>query len=181
MGWLSLLRIVGPMVLAIGLYVYGYSSGKAAKQKDWDVAKAAQVLEQLKAVEKARVTEAAWATKLQDAQNARELDNKRNARIATGLRNELDGLRGDITTFARGPAEDSIRSCGERATGLGQLLGQALRTSEECAGRGEAVSADLRAVLAAWPVTPGARQASIPYPVQVQLLIGLFLRTQCRV
>ena len=154
MGWFSLLRIVGPLVLALGLYVYGYSSGKAAKQKDWDVAKAAQIQEQLKGIELARATEIEWATKLQEAQHARELDNKRNARIATGLRNELDGLRGDITTFARGPAADTIASCGERAASLGQLLGQALRTSEECAGRGEAVSADLRSVLGAWPVTP---------------------------
>ena len=153
MAWSLVLKIVGPLILAIGLYGYGYSSGKTSKQKDWDVAKAAQIQEQLKSIEKVRATEAAWATKLQEAQNARELDNARNARIASGLRTELNGLRGDIATFARGPAEDTASACGERAASLGQLLGQALRTSEECAGRGEAVSADLGAVLGAWPVS----------------------------
>ena len=148
MWWL---RIVGPLVIAAGLYFYGHSSGKAAKQKDWDVAIAAQLRAQVIAVEKRIETEAEWNAKLQEAQHARELDNARNARIASGLRNELNGLRGDITTFARGPAQDSATACGERATGLGQLLGQALRTSEECAGRGEAVSADLRSVLMSWP------------------------------
>lgn len=149
-----LLRIGLPLLLALGVFAWGYSSGSASKQRAWDLATAAQVTAQVAASEAARAAEAAHEARIKEAQRARQTENSRNERIAADLRADADRLRGDIAAFAGGPAEDSIAACDGRAATLGELLGDALRTSQACAGQAEDLGGDLRSVLEAWPREP---------------------------
>lgn len=134
---------------------FGWAGGSSHKQKEWNLAKAAQIQAQLKESEHARQTETALQLKVQEAQNAREAESVKNRRIAAGLRAERDGLRDEIAAFASGSTSDTGDACRERATSLGILLEGALRTSEECANSAETLSGDVRSLRSAWPVIKG--------------------------
>ena len=144
-------RIVGPLLLAIILFGWGYSAGSASKQRAWDLATAAQVKAQLAATEAARATEQALQAKVKEANDARQAEKAKSERAAALLRAESDRLRSDIARFASAKPDDTAAACGERSATLGGLLETALRTSEDCAVEGERVAEELRAVLRAWP------------------------------
>lgn len=152
--WGFILRIAAPLVLAIGLFGWGYSAGAAGKQRAWDLAAAAQVKAQLAATEQARTAERALQLKVSEVERARQTDRARSARVAADMRAESDSLRSDIARFASGGTDDSGRPATGRAEQLGQLLDAALQTAGECAIRGENDAAIARGLLAAWPVTP---------------------------
>jgi len=147
-----LLRILGPLVIAIGLFGWGYSAGGASKQRAWDLATAAQVKAQLEASEQARATETALQAKVKEAQDARQLDKVRNDRIAAGLRASADKLRNEIAGFAGGASGDSVEACNQRAATLGTVLDSVLSDYRACTVSAETTAADLRAVVSAWPV-----------------------------
>lgn len=149
--WSFILRIAAPILVAVLLWTWGYSAGSAQKQRAWDLATSAQVRDQLAATEAARARETALQLQVERANEARKLDNAKNARIAAALRRDADGLRRDIANFANGPPEDSRDACGQRAATLGVLLDEALRTGGECASAAESLATDLRAVIQAWP------------------------------
>jgi hypothetical protein len=149
-----ILRIAAPIAIAVGVFTWGYSAGSASTQRKWDLATAAQVKAQLAATEAARATEQALQIKVKEAEDARQQDNAKNARIASGLRADRDRLRDSIAGFASGPAEDSADACRNRAATLGNVLATALRSAEECAGAAESLANDVRTLQRAWPVSP---------------------------
>jgi len=151
MGLGFLLRILGPLVIALGLFAWGYSAGGASRQRDWDLATAAQVKAQLAATEQARATERELQARLNEAQRNGQLEKDKAARVIAGLRVERDSLRDSITNFTSHRTDDSEQTYRERCTTTGSLLQEALRVSEACAIEGEQVASDLRAVLMAWP------------------------------
>lgn len=68
-------------------------------------------------------------------------------------------LRADITAYAsdRGTYESlqaALEACSARARSLGGVLGEALQTSETCAGSGEVDRAAARLLWDAWPSAP---------------------------
>jgi hypothetical protein len=68
--WGFVLRIAGPVVVAVVLFAWGYSAGGASKQRAWDLATAAQVKAQLAATEAARAKEQELQAKVTEANNA---------------------------------------------------------------------------------------------------------------
>jgi hypothetical protein len=157
-GWL----ILGGLAIASGFAWHENAvhaarvGGRAEVQAKWDADKLARSTLALDTIKEYRAKDQVLNTKLQESENARQSENAKNARIAADLRAQRDGLRNDIANFASGsggPSEDTVTAARDRAATLGRVLGEALRTSEECAGDAEALSADLRSVLGAWPVT----------------------------
>lgn len=144
-------KLLAAAALVAGLVGWGWSGGAASKQKEWDLAKAAQVQAQLEATEQARATEQALQQRVNDANTALQTERTKHARVAAGLKRDADSLRDSIASFAGGKPDDTATACGERAATLGALLDDALRASGECASQAESVASDLRATLAAWP------------------------------
>lgn len=149
--WGFVLRIAGPVVVAVILFGWGYSAGGASKQRAWDLATAEQVKAQLAATEAARAKEQALQLKVTEATNALIAERAKHARVAAALKLDADRLRNDIAGFARGGAEDTAAACGERAATLGVVLDGVLSDYRACTAGAEATAADLRSVLAAWP------------------------------
>lgn len=94
--------------------------------------------------------------RIQEAQNALVNERAASHKVVDALnraRTERDGLRDQITDFARrgDPAADTVAACRNRAQALGSLLDEALRVGEESAGDGESCEAGIRALLSAWP------------------------------
>ena len=144
-------RIVGPLLLAIVLFAWGYSAGSASKQRAWDLATAAQVKAQLAAIEAARAAEQALQAKVKEANDARQAEKAKSERAAALLRAESDRLRSDIARFASAKPDDTAAACGERSATLGAVLDGVLSDYRACTESAESVAADLRAVMSAWP------------------------------
>jgi septal ring factor EnvC (AmiA/AmiB activator) len=106
--------------------------------------------------ENARRVEQAHAARVGKAQRARDDELAASRRTADALRADLDGLHGDIATFAACGPDDSRAACGERAAAVGQLLERALRAGARSSAAAEEHAADVRTLLAAWPVSPEA-------------------------
>lgn len=154
--WGLILRIALPVAALLAAFVFGRSTGSASVQREWDRERAVVMAQHAADLKAAREQESAWRRKVDDANRAAEQDRARHARIVAGLRADGERLRGAIAAFAAGGADDSAAACRDRASTLGRLLDQALRTGAECAGGAEAASGDLRRVLGAWPVTTAA-------------------------
>ena len=145
-------RLLAAAAVLAGLFFWGYSVGSTSKQRAWDLATAAQVKNQLTLAEYTRSVESALQLKIQEAQNAREVESAKSRRLAASLRAERDGLRNELAAFASGPSDDSLAACRERTAAATRVLESALRTSEECAGNAETLATDVRSLRAAWPV-----------------------------
>jgi hypothetical protein len=124
-----------------------------AAQDELKEVKAGIVAAALAYSEAARKTEQQHAERIAHAQRTREQEVSRSRRAADLLRVERDGLRNEIAAFATGPADDTGPACRERATALGALLDDALRTAAACAAGAEQHASDVRALQGAWPVT----------------------------
>lgn len=146
--WLKALLVAS---IVAGFFGYGWTGGKASERKDWLAKEALQVKAQLAATEAARAKEQAWQFQLTEAQRNGQLEKDKAARVIASLRTERDGLRQSITAFTSARPDDTAEAYRQRCTATGSLLQEALRVSEACAADGEQVSADLRAVLSAWP------------------------------
>ena len=114
--------------------------------------KAAQLL--AKALGDLREREAA-NQKLKDGADAklRKEQTLNASRLAT--ERLIDSVRiqqlSDFAAGSRAADADSVAACRERATALGGVLGEALRTSAECAGAAEDLAGGVRALREAWP------------------------------
>lgn len=148
-----LIRIIAPLLILIGIWMWGWSVGKTTIKKEWDLANAKAVAQALEDSEAARAKEEVWQIRLKESQREREKADQNNRRIANGLRAESKRLRNDLAAYASGTSEDTIAAVRERAIALGIALEEALRTSAICAEDAESLNADLRAVLNAWPTT----------------------------
>jgi hypothetical protein len=146
-----ILRILGPLLIAGIVFMFGFSNGEARIQRKWDLATAAQVKAQLAATDAARAKEQAWQFQLTEAQRNGQLEKDRTARVIASLRTERDGLRQSIAGFTSARPDDTAEAYRERCASTGNLLQEALRVSEACAADGERVSSDLRTLLMAWP------------------------------
>ena len=150
--WAFILRLLWPVALAVAIFGFGYSVGGASKQRAWDLANARVVKEQLAQSEAARKVEEGLRKQVQEAQNAREAERVRNNRIASGLRNERDRMRDELSKYASGTPTDSCDAIRERATTLGELLGSALSANQGCTEAAESLASDVRVLRSAWPV-----------------------------
>jgi hypothetical protein len=104
----------------------------------------------------ARATEALWATKLKEANHAREQDRQKATAALADVRADLDGLRGDATTYAAGGGDatgDTLAACHRRAANLAGAVGLALQAHERCTATAVSATDDVRALLHAWPVS----------------------------
>ncbi len=155
---------IGALVFAVVMTTTGVVAnrkGRASERAVWEAvvasmrAKAAEDL--AAAAEKFRAQERAWQTKVEEVQHALAAQQDKTRAVEANLRRartELVGLRGDIARYAAGgasAAEDTLAACRDRTAALGNLLGQALQASEECAGDGERERNKLEAVRGAWP------------------------------
>jgi hypothetical protein len=148
------------IILAAGIFLAGWSvngwrlngkiEGLKADHAEQE-AKAAQLY--ALGVEALRKREQELTERVNDAETKRLADAKKQAAIAYGLRSERDSLRGSITAYAEayGTAENSASSSRDRAIALGNLLQEALRSSEEGAIDGERCEGNVRSLLDAWP------------------------------
>jgi hypothetical protein len=146
--WLKALMIG---LLAAAIAAWGWTGGAASKQRDWDLAKAAQVAAQLAATEQARATEQALTKKVNDANTARAVERQKADRIASELRADSDRLRNEFGAFIRGTPGESVATCVERGEATGLVLSEAIRVAGTMAEAGEICEADKRALIAAWP------------------------------
>jgi len=105
------------------------------------------------ATEALRKREQENAKRLQDAETKRQADLRKQDRVAAGLRTERDSLRNSITAYAEayGAAGDSEAAARDRAVALGNLLQEALQSSEESAIDGERCEGNVRSLLESWP------------------------------
>ena len=144
-------RILGPVLVALAVFAWGYSMGGASKQRAWDLATAAQVKAQLAATEAARAKEQALQAKVTEANNALTAERQKHARVAAALKLDAARLRDDISKFASGSPEESTAACRDRSATLGTVLESVLSDYRTCTTAAETHAADLRAVLDAWP------------------------------
>lgn len=155
-NYLNIARIAAiGAVFAAGWVLNGWKKDaqidQLKAQHSQTVAAAAQ--EASKAIEILRAREKENQERLRDAEILRQQEQKRLAATANALRNERDSLRNSITAYAQayGAAGDSEAAARDRAAALGNLLAEALRIGEENAIDGESCTANIRALLNAWP------------------------------
>ena len=132
------------------------ADGRAAVQAEWDAQVAYQQAAVIKAEAARRDTEQRLLQQQQEAQHARETDRAAARRAAADLRADRDRLRDAIDAYAAGgglAAPDSVAACRERAAQLGRAVDEALQAHGECTAQAVDLAADVRALLAAWPVT----------------------------
>lgn len=146
-----ILRIGLPLILLAAFGAWCWTGGKASERKVWKAKESAQIEAQLAASEQARAKETALQIKVEQANEARKLDNQKNARVAAKLRGDNERLRGEFTAFIRGTPGESSDACVERGEAAGVVLLQAVSVAGEFAEAGEACEADKRALISAWP------------------------------
>ena len=101
-----------------------------------------------------------WRMARLGADHERERERAANAARLAAAAADRDRLRDELAAAAAGgvaETADSVAACRDRAAAIGQLLGEALRASGQCAGESEDLAPELRRVRAAWPsgeVTP---------------------------
>lgn len=102
-----------------------------------------------------RAEEQRLARVVKEKEDAGKTELARSNRIAAGLRADLDGLRGDIATFAAGrrAADNSVAACRRDAGTLGELLADALRREEDATRAAESNATAARTLHGSWPVT----------------------------
>ncbi len=154
------LTLIKYAVLCSGIFIAGWTVNGWRLNSKIDSIKAEHAQAQAKAaelyaldVEKVRQREQQNAKRLQDAESKRIAEQKNQAIVADSLRRERDGLRDTINDYAQasGAASDSLTSCRNRASTLGNLLSESLRVQEELATDAEREAANARLLLEAWP------------------------------
>lgn len=111
----------------------------------------------LAASERNRQLSAELARTKEEAEHALQTDRDAAARTAAALAAERDGLRKQLTAYAagpagdRGPANDSLAACVDRADRLGNLLVEGVRVQEDLANGAEAEARNVRTLLSSWP------------------------------
>jgi hypothetical protein len=146
-----LIKLALAAALLAGIAAWGWAGGAASVKKEWQLATAKQVAEQLVATEQARATEQALQQKVQEAQRNGQLEKARSERTAALLRADADRVRSEFAAFIRGTPGESREACVERGEATGVVLVEAIRTSGEMAEAGEQCEADKRTLVAAWP------------------------------
>jgi hypothetical protein len=154
------LPLIKYAVLCSGIFIAGWTVNGWRLNSKIDALKAEHATAQAKAaeehasaVESLRAREKQNLKRLQDAQTLREQELKKQAIVADSLRLERDGLRDTINDYAQasGAASDSLTSCRDRASTLGNLLSESLRVQEELATDAEREAGNARLLLEAWP------------------------------
>lgn len=139
--------------------------GRAAVQALWDADRAAHEAAATKAAAEYRQLEYQLADIKQEAAHAREVERTESDRAFAAVRADRDRLRESFEAYASGrglAAPDSLAACRERATDIAGALDEALSAHAECTSTAAHVAADLRAVLAAWPVINPAPERTEP-------------------
>lgn len=111
-----------------------------------------------KAIATARDTETWLRLRVDAAAKLLNDERSKNAKLLAdfrSVRDERDGLHQQLAAYSAGPAAsaDTLPACRDRSNTLGDVLGQALRAAEECAGATETEAGNVRALLKAWPLS----------------------------
>ncbi len=101
-----------------------------------------------------RAQEQDWRAAIEGARHEADTIRLDADRRVAAVAADRDRLRQSIADYAAGrrSAEGAAASCDERATKLGLVLDDALRTSAALADGAERVAADARLLLRSWPV-----------------------------
>ena len=169
--WLAIGGLVGALVLSIGVQTKRVTWAKAETQqvKDaWTLDRAQRTQVALDAATKYRAAETTYRENLKGAEDALAVEKEHNARTRSDLesanRARADSderLRDALSTYAasrdRTPDNPGATDS-ERAVQLGKLLAEAIAIDDEAvqletelAEAAESTSADVRALLKAWP------------------------------
>ena len=159
------------LVLAVGVQTKRVTWAKAETkqvQAAWTLDNAQRTQVALDAATNYRKAEAAYAANVKDAQNALSSEQVANARTRSALESANralaasdNRLRDALASYASGSArtpDNPGPSDSERAIALGKLLSEAIAIDSEAvqletelATAAESASADVRALLKAWP------------------------------
>lgn len=169
--WIARLCLAGALAAAAGTaWVWRYQAGLrdgrlerdvavAKVQKAWDDDRLARSTAALDLIKRSIAERDEQQRRADDAMAAyRDLQARHDLFVAAAGR-DVQRLRDAIAEFAlggsSGSAEADLATCRERAGALGSLLGEALRSSAECAADGESDRATARALWDAWPSPKG--------------------------
>lgn len=140
---------------AMAMFAWGWSSGGARVQAQWDRAALAQQADRLAAEQAARATEQAMQQQLQEAEHAAaEREKKLRADYAAahaaarGLRDTISALRNELPDAA-GTA--SRATAGTALALLGECADQYRAVAEAADGH----ASDVQTLTAAWPKPKG--------------------------
>lgn len=125
------------------------SDEKAARQKERaDAEETAR-----HASENYRRQEAELRGAVLGAQNDLDTERAKNQAALASARTDADGLRKQLSTFARGSqtADNTCAPERERAATLGVLLADSLQAHAVCTGAVENHASEVRSLLNAWP------------------------------
>lgn len=150
-------RQIAGVVLLAALCIGSNLQGRHSVHQEWELSEAKELAESRAATVAALMDNIAlkeqWEQQREQAEQIQQQERAKNQVLVSSLSAGIGGLRSDITAYAAGPkADDSLAACRADAAALGQLLERALRVALRSTGGAEAHAADLRAVLAAWPV-----------------------------
>jgi len=146
-----ILRILGPVLVALAVFAWGYSMGSASTQRKWDAEKARMIQSAFEMSERARFKEQADRERLAKAEQNGQTEKAKAERDAAVLRADADRVRSEFAAYIRGPAQDSISACVARGEATGLVLEQAIRVAGEMASAGESCESDKRTLIGAWP------------------------------
>ena len=159
------------VTLAAGVQTKRVTWAKAETQQVKDVAmldRAQRTQVALDATEKVRVLENEYRAKLEEANHALSAENDKNTatrlaldRANRALADSDNRLRDALTSYASGSGltpSVAAASASQRAAALGTILAEAIRLDDEAmqleaelAEAAESASADVRALMLAWP------------------------------
>lgn len=153
--WIAATVVAG---LIAGASWFAYGLGADNVRAEWAEERAEMQGEALAQSERYRALEQRMAKVTKEAANARQVEAAAHSRMVLALA-ESDGLRREIGDYAigRAAADDSLEAARGRAAALGDVLGEALRTSGASARAAEVHAADVRLLSESWPrneVTP---------------------------
>ena len=169
--WMIIGGLVGALVLSIGVQTKRVTWAKAETQqlKDaWTLDRAQRTQIALDAATKYRQAETAYRANLDEANHALSAEKGQNTatrlaldRANRALADSDNRLRDALTSYAAGSGltpSAATASASQRAIDLGRLLSEAIRLDDEAvqletelAEAAESASADVRALLKAWP------------------------------
>lgn len=149
--------VVLVLVALLGVQTVRLAGAQAETFKvrsQWDAQRAEQESTARVAGENYRRREQELQDQLVEANHALQVEKDRGAAAAAGQRAADERVRHVIATYAGGGGQPPAPACAperERAETLGDLLAEDLQLQDELAEAAEGASADVRALLAAWP------------------------------
>ena len=157
---MNLYLLIGAGVVVAAMTGGAYFKGKAADRERSDLVILTMQNEAAARLANANAKSIATSTQLQSTKERAERDLQTER--ARGARRVADAVatagivRDELAAFASGadPSSDTVAAAVGRTEALGLVLGESLQLQNELAAAAEAESANVRALLKAWPVVP---------------------------